>query len=286
MIDRARRGRAVTALAALVFATVSCRDSTGPEPFPDADLRGSFLLVRTAPTVCLKQIDPDGAQAFVSLGLLTFDVDSARVRQQEVRVGCLRGDTLVVDQKRSFRVNGPGVIIERRDPASAAAPDSGTVSGNILALRIARADLVYERVTDRDNLHYFRVSEFPRVFGNSLSWTVGTSAFRTAPHNGVWELQLPGTTQNQGQALYLYRPVGRPEVGTYPIGAFMTAPFSALLGRSEQYGFGSFESTSGTITITESTPAHLAGSFTIDLRSSTGSTARAEGRFRSLCACD
>src|SRR4051812_26813014 len=117
-------------LPMLASGMIACSDSTAPEQLPDADLRGSWALVRGSPGFCFLPPSPDVGRSSLQLGLLTFDVDGRKVAQHEVRPGCTGTDTVLVDQARPYRVIGPGVILDPRDPAASTGPDTGSVSGN------------------------------------------------------------------------------------------------------------------------------------------------------------
>jgi hypothetical protein len=262
----------------LVVAAISCRDPASPD-YPAPEVSGAYVLLRAGgfpvPGRCFRELDRQLGEVSVSLGLLLLDAERSLAQQEEVWLGCTRGDTLSRNEERPFHISGPLIIVDRA-VAIAEPADTGTTIGNTLILRRAGADFVYERVAALNDYHYYRTSDVAQ-------WSVGLAVFWPEPSNGGWTLNL---SSRDFQEVYLLMPPGvRPSVGTFSIGSKSAAPYFALMRRTLKAQ--EFEATSGMLTVTESTEGRLVGSFRIDLRGSSfasmGLSTRVEGRFVARC---
>jgi hypothetical protein len=273
-------------LIMITGAALACDDSTSPDTLPPADLHGSFVLVRAAGAlpeqICFGLSDPPRGE-MISLGLLTFDTTRSVVRQQERRLegfaclGQLVGDTIVVDQERSYDVKGPLVLVTRTSGVGDAVVDTGALTGGTLVLRRNGYDFVYERATPDDAIFFLATSDLD-------AWMVGGATFSSGASSGEWDMAFWPTHFTYNQRIYFFRPAGRPSLGAYQVGHYTSAPFYVRISRDIPGGAQIFESTSGTITITVSTPERMAGSFTIDLVDGADNPTRIEGSFVARCS--
>ncbi len=273
-------------LIALTGAAAACDESTSPETLPSAHVQGSFVLVRAAGAppeqICFQLSDPPRGQ-MISLGLLTFDTIRSIVRQQEVRLegfgcsGSLVGDTILVDQERVYDVKGPFVLVNRPSGVGDLVVDTGAVAGRTLVLQRQGYDFVYERATPGDAVFFLRTSDID-------AWMVGGATFANEASSGEWSMAFWPTHFTYNQRVYFFRPAGRPDVGGYQVGHYTTAPFYVRISRDIPGGGQIFESTSGTITVSESTAERMAGSFVIDLVDSGANPTRIEGSFVARCS--
>jgi hypothetical protein len=112
---------------------------------------------------------------------------------------------------------------------------------------------------------------------------VGRGTF-SSPNGTSWGLKLDPSHFTQNQRLGFARLTGRPPVGSYPLGHYTSAQFYASMDRDIPGGAQFFQSTTGTMLITESTPSRVQGSFVIDMIDDARRTTRVEGVFTARCS--
>jgi hypothetical protein len=268
--------------------TATCGGTSSPDDSlaaqTRANVQGSFVLVRAGGdppgAVCFEQVDPPKG-SMVVFGMLTFDTERSVVRQIEVRRNDCSSvplnDTVKVDQERPIRIIGPNVLVDRPLTREGALTDTVRSSGATLVARRHGADFVYERIVRSDNAFYALSSDIG-------SWMAGVGLF--APGNAErtsWGLQLEPTHFAINQHLAFARLTGRPTAGTYQLGGSSTS-FYAAMERDIPTGAQFFESVSGTIVITDSSPDRVSGSFTLDMVDTRGTTNRVDGKFTARCS--
>ena len=203
---------------------------------------------------------------------------------------CMRDSNNVVEPSSKYpladiggsftivRVDGPIVTVEHPPGSSDPLIDSGTVTSRSLILRRGGFDFVYERVSSNDDFFYLRTSDINQ-------WMVGSASFSNegSPTYG-WAVLFAPTDFVRNQYVSFSRAAGRPAPGSYQVGPRGSAIFHAHTQRDLPSGGQVFESTGGTVTITESTMELVAGSFVTDLNDGHGSLTRIEGRFVARCS--
>jgi hypothetical protein len=272
--------RCKSVLGVLLLLAAACGESpTTIEPeerLSNRMISGSYAAVRAAgfqlDQVCFSIPDPPES-ALLAVGVLTVDTVREVVRRQEVRIRCSSNDTVRIDFERRYRIKGTHLLVQRTGPQGESLEDTATVIGSTLVLRSGFYDFVYEKFGTNDAAFYARTRDNP-------GWMVGAALFGNA--NGTWSIRLEASEGPRNQRFFFNSSVGRPPVGTHQLGPMNAGPYHALIARDTPGSSAQYLSTSGTLTITESTPERVSGHFSAAFAAGSSTTA-AVGKFVARC---